>query len=266
MQAPRGKQFKFNGNIVSVPADVTNSVSLLPRLPNEACTTKVNLKRLQYKISALSLNVRPHKVVQAAKWLINNSALYKHEGIALCENWQNSQESDLITQFMIKVSVILRWEPPTHADSETLSTFNEEKWCDDSDDWSENETECPAGVTDTMLTSTDFVEDNERQYILNLAPAEGSRPLSVFRDKFSEEMAYTGIFLGQGRPENDKRLTPVHYSEIYKSELRRSHRRAAMCVENIFFDTKKIQMEILLGKSQIAGNANQIQQHLMPGC
>ena len=48
MQAPRGKQFKINGNIlnvraddiVNVPADVTNSVSLLPRLPNEACTIK----------------------------------------------------------------------------------------------------------------------------------------------------------------------------------------------------------------------------------
>ena len=65
-----------------------------------------------------------------------------------------------------------------------------------------------------MLTSTDFVEDNDRQYILNLAPAEGSRPLSVFRGKFSEEMAYQEIFLGQGRPENDKKLTPVHYSEV----------------------------------------------------
>ena len=69
----------------------------------------------------------------------------------------------------------------------------------------------------------------ERQYILNLAPAEGSRPLSVFRDKFSEEMAYPGIFLGQERPENDKRLTPGHYSEICRSELGRSDRKAAMC-------------------------------------
>ena len=49
-----------------------------------------------------------------------------------------------------------------------------------------------------MLTSTDLVEDNDRQYILNLAPPEGNRPLSVFRDKFSEEMPYPGIFLGQG--------------------------------------------------------------------
>ena len=40
MQAPRGKQFKINGNIANVPTDVTNSVSLLPRFPNEACTIK----------------------------------------------------------------------------------------------------------------------------------------------------------------------------------------------------------------------------------
>ena len=56
MQVPRGKQLKINGNIVNVPAGVPNSVSLLPQLPNEACTTKVKLKRkLQYKSSVLSL-------------------------------------------------------------------------------------------------------------------------------------------------------------------------------------------------------------------
>ena len=60
--------------------------------------------------------------------------------------------------------------------------------------------------------------------------------------KYSEELAYPGIFLGQKRSDNDSRITPVHYSEICKSELRRSDRRAAMCVENIFFKTKKLQM------------------------
>ena len=64
-------------------------------------------------------------------------------------------------------------------------------------------------------------------------------------------MAYPGIFLGQKRTENTNRLTDVHYSEICKSELRRSDRRAAMCVENIF-KTKKLQMKILLGQSQVA--------------
>ena len=51
------------------------------------------------------------------------------------------------------------------------------------DKWSEDEAEVPAGVTDTMLTATDFLEDNERQHICNVAPAEENITLSVFRDK-----------------------------------------------------------------------------------
>ena len=74
----------------------------------------------------------------------------------------------------------------------------------------------------------------------------------ALRDKYSEELAYPGIFLGQKRPDNTNRLTSVHYSDICKSELRRSDRRAAMCVENIFFKTKKLQMKILLGQPQVA--------------
>ena len=103
-----------------------------------------------------------------------------------------------------------------------------------------------------MLTATDFLDDTEWQQIYNIAPGEGSVPLSIFRDKYSEELAYPGIFLGQRRPENKERVVDVHYSDICKSELRRSDRRAAMSVENIFFKTKKLQMKILLGKSQVA--------------
>ena len=88
MQAPRGKQLKIHGNIVNVPADVSNTVSMLPRLPSEIGTIKVNLKRrLQYKSSALSLNIRPNKVIEAAVWLINNSDLYKEEGVVLNQHW-----------------------------------------------------------------------------------------------------------------------------------------------------------------------------------
>ena len=78
MQVPRGRQFKIHGNVVNVPAEVSETVNMLPRLPSETGTIKVNLKRrLQYKSSALSLNIRPHKVVQAANWLVTNSTLYR---------------------------------------------------------------------------------------------------------------------------------------------------------------------------------------------
>lgn len=83
MQAPGGKQLKIHGNVVNVPADVSNTVRILSWLQRGTGTIKVNLKRrLQYKSSALSLNIKPNKVIEAATWLISNSDLYKEEGVA----------------------------------------------------------------------------------------------------------------------------------------------------------------------------------------
>lgn len=62
MQAPRGRQSKIHGNIVNVAVDLGNTVTMLPCLQSQTGTVKINLKRkLQYKSSALSLNVRPSK-------------------------------------------------------------------------------------------------------------------------------------------------------------------------------------------------------------
>ena len=68
----------------------------------------------------------------------------------------------------------------------------------------------------TVLTATDFLEGSERAQIYNIAPGERSVPLqlSIFRDKYSEELSYPGIFLRQKRPGNDDRLVDVHYSDI----------------------------------------------------
>ena len=67
-----------------------------------------------------------------------------------------------------------------------------------------------------MLTATGFLEGSERAQIYNIAPGKRSVPLSIFRDKYFEELAYPGIFLGQTRLENDDRLVDVHYSDIRK--------------------------------------------------
>ena len=199
MQAPRGKQLKITGNVVNVPADVSSTVNLLPRLGNETGTIKVKLKRrLQYKSSALSLNVRPHKVIQAARWLMENSDLYKEEGIILNRDWQSS--------FIDNAPGSDRDQPESQSSNDDNSIITEncendanenELSCNENSDnnnWIEDEDEIPAGVTDTMLTAPDFQDDTEQENILNVAPAEGSTPLSKFRDKHSEELAYPGIF------------------------------------------------------------------------
>ena len=195
-QAPRGGQLKITGNVVNVPADVNSTVNMLPRLADDTCTIKVQLKRrLQYKSSALSLNIRPNKVMQAAAWLVNTSPLYQDQGITIDENWLREVQNSLDeTNIFSAIS--------NDTDSQTIENSVE-------DEWSEDETDIPAGVTDTMLTP-DYVDNSERQQIYNIAPREGNTPLSVFRDQYSEEMAYPGIFLGQKRPNDKQRLKSVY--------------------------------------------------------
>ncbi len=156
--------------------------------------------------------------------------MYQEQGITLDESWMTRIEPETVS-----------------GDLENENSNGSDDQTNPEDDWSEDEAEIPTGVTDNMLSAPDFVDDNERQDIYNFAPAEGNRPLSIFRDQYSEEMAYPGIFLGEKRPDDNQRLKNVYYSEICKSELRQFDRRAAMCVENIFFKAKKITDEIVIG-------------------
>ena len=136
MQAPRGKQLKIHGNAVNVPADVTNTVSMLPRLPNETCTIKVNLKRkLQYKSSALSLNIRPHKVAQAAVWFMNSSTLQKDEGIIFNSDWAQQYNEEIIKNSKTIDNLIEEGSRETTENSQN----NEPQDLDDEHEWSEDE-------------------------------------------------------------------------------------------------------------------------------
>ena len=223
MQAPRGRQFKIHGNVVNVLAEVSDTVNMLPRLPSETGTIKVNLKRrLQYKSSALPLDVRPYKVVQAANWLISNSSLYRQGGITLNQNWgMQCIDNCLIDDSNIEDKNQLLLQNIDKSSSCNIQTdTNCNEILESEDEWSEDEAEIPARVTDTMLKKADFIEDSETKYILSVAPGEGNKPLSIFRDQYSEELAYPGIFLGQKQPENKERLVSVYYSDICKSELR----------------------------------------------
>ena len=75
---------------------------------------------------------------------------------------------------------------PSFFDLNELSVTNQKKSLSE-DDWSEDEAEIPAGVTDTMLTAADLLGVSETKFVLNVAPGECDAPLSVFRDKYSEE-------------------------------------------------------------------------------
>ena len=129
-----------------------------------------------------------------------------------------------------------------------IAENDDEIWSENEDDNDENH----SGVLDTMLTSPDFLEDEERELQYILAPGQGRTPVSVFKDKYSEELAYPNIYCGQSRLDSKSRKVPVYYSEICKSELRHQDRRVAQDPDNLFFKTKKLQMKMMLDKVQIA--------------
>ena len=81
-ELPRGGQLSIHGNVVNVPADVNSTVSTLPRSIDESQTIPIKLKRrLSYKHHYQSQNVRPRKVLEAAKYLVKTSELFQNEHI-----------------------------------------------------------------------------------------------------------------------------------------------------------------------------------------
>ena len=87
---------------------------------------------------------------------------------------------------------------------------------------------------------------------MSVAPGEGQRPISIFKDPNSEYLAFPTIFCGRTRVENSKRRVPVYYSDICKWELRCVDRRAALHIPNIFYKMKKLQTEQVCNKIHLA--------------
>ena len=55
---------------------------------------------------------------------------------------------------------------------------------------------------------------------------------------------------GNSRPDDHEEK--IHYSDLVKSVLRRSDRRVAECVNNMFYKLKKVQMQTVRNKVGIA--------------
>ena len=74
-----------------VPSDVNSTVHCLARPINESQTIPIKLKRrLSYKHHYQFQNVRPKKVLDAAKYLVDTSDLFKTEGIEVQNAWLNN--------------------------------------------------------------------------------------------------------------------------------------------------------------------------------
>ena len=201
-EMPRGGQLNLRGNIVNVPADVNSTIKTLPRLLHENETIMLKLKRkLAYKHHVAFENIRPNKVYDAAKWLIDNSSLFKGEGIVLNEKWLQ-QPVDMQCYDLNTDSV--NDDTQSHEEINHESKKNEEE-----DTWTEDDNfhDRLIGNLDTCLQPADFREFNQ---IISVAPAEKSSPISLFQDIHAEILAFPSIFCGQQRKDNQQRKVPLH--------------------------------------------------------
>ncbi len=248
-ELPRGGQLSIHGNVVNVPADVSSTVSVLPRPINESQTIPIKLKRrLGYKHHYQFQNVRPSKVLEAVQYLVRSSELFKNEGIQVMDSYVSNQvdnNEDEWSEFISKdrketsenLSINLNAQSQeeverTNASNDSIDNDTDDEWCET--------TERSSGVMDTLLHEPDITQDGDR--IISFAPGEGNRPLGIFTDKDSEFLSFPTIYCGKHQADNSERLVPVHYSTMCKWELRSKDRRVTQSVPNIFYKLKKLQI------------------------
>jgi exonuclease III len=80
--------------------------------------------------------------------------------------------------------------------------------------------------------------------IIEVAPAEGQRPLGIFKDKFAEEMNFPTLFFGD--PRDDDIVKNFTYLQIVKWELQHSSGDFSYHTTNLFFKTMRILIDKVL--------------------
>ena len=112
----------------------------------------------------------------------------------------------------------------------------------------------------TLLDEQSF----DKNEVLSVAPGEGQRPITIFRDPHAEYLAFPTLFCGQKRVENSERHVPVYYSDVCKWELRCIDRRVALHIPNVFYKMKKLQTEQVCSKVHLAVRRRKTKEKATP--
>ena len=249
------------GNIVNVPVDIVPTITMLPRTMEDSHIIAIKFKRRkQYKKNEFKENIRPKAVWIAIHYLLENSQLFRDEGIQLDTTWletiyqTESDNQQFIEECEFDVVIPDEQNQQQSVDQEQDTQEqpanqplekSEEQQAQDQDNTdgfeeiNEDAEELGNIDRDTLL------HDPEIPMELTFAPGEGQIPIGLSYDDNAEYLSFPTIFCGQKRPSNAQREEPVHYSDICKYELRAVDRRVATHIPNLFFKMKKIQAKTI---------------------
>ena len=247
---PSGAQKSLRGNIINVPADIHETVNMLPRHLNESNTVTVRLKRrMQYKGVYAEYNVRPIKVLNALQYLKEHSTYYQDSRLSISKDWLTQTIEQLQQSANLNNCSDARDDEPENTSAVNDSHENDNTTYDtesesESDNFSEvDHTETPV-IHDTML---DIIPDMSP---LNIAPGENQRPVNLLFDKHGEEMSFPTIYCGKAIDE----IYPSHFNFLKRTrwELCTEDRRLAQHVEMIFYKYKVYQLDYIREQSKFA--------------
>ncbi|XP_078688663.1 uncharacterized protein LOC144920377 isoform X2 [Branchiostoma floridae x Branchiostoma belcheri] len=263
---PKGGQKGVIGPVVCVPADVSETHAVLPRMPTEALLIKVKLKRkLQYSGHYMYRQISPMKVDAALKYLVENNEHYR--GTSIDADWALSwnEEEGLVEPSVAEPRVEDNSEArtiPEHGESVSqdgngMVGTTEDGMEDDEMDNILQQVNVEEAVEEAALTEEEVLDNNLRglphdtclqpidigqefldhhdEHILCVAPGEGKEPVSVFQEVGGEAMSFpvqfpTGKF--SFNDERDVRITPSKY---FKARLMGADTRFARDTSYIFF-------------------------------
>ena len=212
-----GGQFSLYGSICHLPIEIGKVINTLPRSLDQCETIAVKLKRrLCYKNSVFSENVRPQKIINALQYLLRTSELYKQHNINIDPEWLQTFSNTT----------------DEHEDEEDLHITNNNIVNNSSDDEVNHSEEEPNAPSINTLVTDNTIDPNKD--ILCIAPAEGQKP--IFTDEDTEYLCFPTIFCGQKHQYNKyQKLTK---REIFKYEMRSVDKRVSTYIPNIFWKTK----------------------------
>lgn len=242
-----GGQYGLKGGVVNVPVDVDTNVSILPRTNDNLYTVSVQLmKRMRDKNPYAFETVRPYKIFEAAKYLVEQP-LYKAHNIKLLNDWLINNETSINKHDQI----INNSKVTNESENNNLEQISHKNMSDNNDkdekdfennlenirDFdivplneivdSKNGDEIIAPMVEETLLHNEFEDEIQA---IKFAPGENKRPIGILFDKDFRELSNPTIRCGQKL----KTKRELSLFKVIKSEFKRYDRRAAKDKTYIF--------------------------------
>ncbi|XP_029933198.1 uncharacterized protein LOC115377526 [Myripristis murdjan] len=233
---PKGGQNGVHGPVTCVPANIVQTVNVLPRSSMEGSLLQVKLKRkLTYKGYYEYQFVDTLRVRQALEYLKRTNVHYRD--IEFNEHWVNEfvREEDRERE---------EAESGSEDEGRSQQVTVQSEMCElaESADIGQDELlhdrQQHCMFQDTCLMPVDIGQEALDQYfkdILNIAPAEGNSPVRMLSDHTNEAKCFPVLFPTGGKTFHDGRWHDLTLARYLNNRIMHADGRFARNVEYIFF-------------------------------